>query len=473
MFQSLQIRQGLVGLGLFAAIATVPAVHAADLHVPADFPTITIAINNAVNGDVIVVAPGIYAEALNFGTKRISLISSGGPEVTTINAFQLQSVIRITGGGGTVSDRLIDGFTLTGGRAYRGGGLSISNASATVRNCLFLANEATLSSGGDLGDGGGIYAEIGTLILEDCAFVDNGCSELGGGAYFRHGTTVTANRCHFEGNVAPHGAGLAGRETNLTLHDCTFLLNGTVQLTEIGGGILAWDSTVTADRCRFEANMINDDGSAILARTGATVTLRNSVFVGNIASGGSTPTAAVYSLDAGTSVVMQHCTMVGNSSAGTSALRAFGGTIQFRNGIVWGNAGSGPISAGSGGSVSITYSLVQGGYAGAGNISNNPMLDADLRPLPGSPTIDAGNSTVLAGPDPRDFDDNPRAVNDPATAITGVPIYGLTVDMGAFEFQPVNEGSKPTCPGDLNGDGVIDGADLGLLLSLWGSVCIP
>jgi hypothetical protein len=35
--------------------------------------------------------------------------------------------------------------------------------------------------------------------------------------------------------------------------------------------------------------------------------------------------------------------------------------------------------------------------------------------------------------------------------------------MGAFERQ-----TPPPCPADLNGDGSVDGADLGLLLGAWG-----
>lgn len=55
------------------------------INVPADQPTIQAAINAATNGDTILVAPGTYAENINFGAKAITVASSGCPSVTTID----------------------------------------------------------------------------------------------------------------------------------------------------------------------------------------------------------------------------------------------------------------------------------------------------------------------------------------------------------------------------------------------------
>ena len=78
------------GLGLAA-----PA-RAADLHVPDQFPTIQIALNLASDGDTVVVAPGTYFEAIDFGGKAIEVRSTGGAALTTINALgRATSVVRI------------------------------------------------------------------------------------------------------------------------------------------------------------------------------------------------------------------------------------------------------------------------------------------------------------------------------------------------------------------------------------------
>jgi hypothetical protein len=73
----------------------------------------------------------------------------------------------------------------------------------------------------------------------------------------------------------------------------------------------------------------------------------------------------------------------------------------------------------SGGTPDITYSNVQGGWSGAGNINADPLFaDVDLRLSVGSPCIDAGdNSAVLVA---TDLDGNPRIINN-------------IVDMGAYE----------------------------------------
>ena len=74
-----------------------------------------------------------------------------------------------------------------------------------------------------------------------------------------------------------------------------------------------------------------------------------------------------------------------------------------------------------GGSVAVTYSDVQGGWAGEGNIDADPLFaDADGRLSPGSPCIDAGNNSTVTVT--TDLDGNPR-------------IVGIAVDMGAFEAQ--------------------------------------
>src|SRR5262245_15837686 len=74
----------LVCVGLAAGILTLVA-RADTLHVPSEYPTIQAAIDAAVDGDEIIVAPGTYHEAINFNGKALHLHSSDGPETTIID----------------------------------------------------------------------------------------------------------------------------------------------------------------------------------------------------------------------------------------------------------------------------------------------------------------------------------------------------------------------------------------------------
>src|SRR5207249_11972489 len=62
--------------------------------VPAGQPTIQAAINAASNGDTVLVAPGTYHENINFMGKGITVTSSGGPSVTTIDGGRVGTVVR-------------------------------------------------------------------------------------------------------------------------------------------------------------------------------------------------------------------------------------------------------------------------------------------------------------------------------------------------------------------------------------------
>ncbi len=141
------------------------------------------------------------------------------------------------------------------------------------------------------------------------------------------------------------------------------------------------------------------------------------------------------------------------------------------NCILWGNI---PEEIYDGGTsiTTVTYSDVQGGWPNA----NNTNIDADprfedpnnpdpnlqsLRLKPDSLCIDAGDTKAVPAAIWADLGGNPRVSDDPQTPDTGVSILGVTVDMGAYEFQLCR------IPGDINCDGVVDFKDLAILAGNW------
>jgi hypothetical protein len=95
-------------------------------------------------------------------------------------------------------------------------------------------------------------------------------------------------------------------------------------------------------------------------------------------------------------------------------------TPTLANCILWGDSLDEIFDDGTG-SPNVTYSDVQGGWPGTGNIDTDPLFaDADGRLSFGSPCIDAGNDAAVPPGVTTDLDGNPR-------------IQGVCVDMGAFE----------------------------------------
>src|SRR5215471_4866234 len=130
-------------LTLILFLAVRSAVAATVIHVPGDQPTIQAAINAASNGDTVLVSPGTYTENINFLGKAITVESSNGPKVTTIDGGGLSSVVTFSTNEGSSS--VLSGFTLQNGNAMNfpyveGGGIAIEEASPTIKGNIIQNN---------------------------------------------------------------------------------------------------------------------------------------------------------------------------------------------------------------------------------------------------------------------------------------------------------------------------------------------
>ena len=70
---------------IFIVLSIPVLAPAATLTVPGMFPTIQDAIDAALPGDIVEVAPGTYMENIDFIGKDITVMSVGGPNVTIID----------------------------------------------------------------------------------------------------------------------------------------------------------------------------------------------------------------------------------------------------------------------------------------------------------------------------------------------------------------------------------------------------
>ncbi|MCA9432081.1 MAG: hypothetical protein KC940_16330, partial [Candidatus Omnitrophica bacterium] len=214
-------------------------------------------------------------------------------------------------------------------------------------------------------------------------------------------------------------------------------------------------STYTIDRCLFDRNTnipplnkeekqtgvgLSTKGGAIYSQS-SKGSIVNSLFVDNQARRGSIVSLKETDFE---DVVFQNCTMdIDTDYFGTRGVAwEFGESPKFLNCIF--------VSEGfpyffTLDTADVTYSLIEKGYPGEGNIDANPRFsnreNGDYHLQRGSPCIDSGTDTGLT----EDFDGNDRPVGD--------------YDMGAFEF--------PFLRSDIDGSGKVDSHDLLILQEDW------
>ena len=210
--------------------------------------------------------------------------------------------------------------------------------------------------------------------------------------------------------------------------------------------------------------------------------VNNSLFIGNR---GGDHGGGMHNQDTSSPTVI-NCTFAGNTAVTTGGIwNSSVGTDNspsLTNCILWGNWDDGEPDESAqmdtvNGTPTIDYSIVQGwtgGLGGIGNSGEDPVfvdadgpdnsygtVDDDVRLSPGSPAIDAGDSTAVPADSadldddgdtseqtPLDLDGNLRFIDDPDTDDTGVS-GSAVVDMGPYEYFP-----------DCNGNGLPDACDV-------------
>jgi serine protease len=80
------------------------------IRVPQDVPTIQAGIDAAMNGDTVLVSPGIYVQSLRFNGKNITVTSSDGPATTILDGNGASWVVAIADGEG--QGAVLRGFTI-------------------------------------------------------------------------------------------------------------------------------------------------------------------------------------------------------------------------------------------------------------------------------------------------------------------------------------------------------------------------
>ena len=416
------------------------------LYVPADFSTIQDAINDANNGDTIIVADGIYTGNgncdIDFRRKAITVCSENGPENCIIDCNGTEGKLH-TGflfHSGEDVNAVLDGFTITNGYATGGGGIfCMHHSSPTITNCTISGNKSK-------GSGGGVCCmENSSPRITNCSIIGNSSEYDGGGIICRmSSSSPTITNCTISGNKSKgSGGGISCMEgSNPTISNCSIIGNSSER---DGGGIVCVSSSPTITNCIISGNKSKHYGGGmfnggIFGPNPGNPTVTNCIFTANRAYYGGG--------------------MYNPSSSST-----------VTNCILWADVPSEIY----GGTPIVTYSNVQGGWTGVGNINADPCFadpnneDYHLKSQAGRWDADEGRwtkdevtSLCIDGGDPA----SPIGLEPfPNGGIINMGAYGGTEEASKSYFgEPVCE---TIVAGDINGDCIVNLKDFAFMAFHW------
>jgi len=375
------------------------------------------------------------------------------PDVIDMGAYEFQGEpFSITPNGNNV---LFVDKNVSGGD---GSGNSWNNAIPELRDALNWAQDWDGNADGTLQ----IWVADGTYTPVNPADAQNVTDQE------RQATFQMVNDVKIYGGFAGGEATLDARDWAANLTTLSGDINQSTDLTGNSYSVVTGSGTnntavidgftITmgnADVASGDANNSNRSGGGMYNSLGSP-TVKNNTFTGNTANNGggiynygSLPIITNSIFSGNTAIVdgggmynyFSSSPTITNSTFSENTASSLGGGMYnsesnptLTNSIIWGNT-SGGIFNDEVLTPTVTYSIVQDGYTGTGNLNTDPLfVDAaggDYSLMNTSPAINTGDpatdlSLFPGGPDnPEDLSGNPRVFD------------GLiqTIDMGAYEFQ--------------------------------------
>jgi hypothetical protein len=331
---------------------------------------------------------------------------------------------------GTDATAILDGFTILGGAAVdgigengAGGGIFDANGSATINDCIITQNNAFV--------GGGMFDDgLSAPTVTNCTFTTNSSGSGDAVDNNLESSPIFVNCIFTDGSSSPYGSGVYESQSTSTYTNCTF----TGCSGEDGGAVDISNAQVTFNNCSFTNNVALYGAAVYISvpvnkHTDASATMINCLFANNEAEFDA-GALAVYRLSSVSLIndTFSKNTVTGYDGGGSGGAIDFDTTLESSaiNCIFWADTASSAPEINGSSSIAVSYSDVDGGLSGTGNINENPLfVDAttgNFQVLSSSPVINAGNNSDLPSGDIFDLAGNDR-------------IVGGTVDMGAYEFQ--------------------------------------
>lgn len=244
-------------------LPAIPGMH----RVPEDHPTIQAAIDAALPGETVAVAPGFWDEHLWIRDKAITLRGVAGADRTTISGTAFAGPV-ITVEGAISRGTRIEGFTVSGGHGEQGHGILVRGADVAVRDSRIERNASS-----------GIFNERGDVSLFGCTIDSNQSPVAGGGVRAAGGDTTLVDCTVSRNSAGTFGGGIFAEGGRVQVIDSRISANRTTS-GAWGGGLWAERSDVFASGSAFSGNSSIESGGAAYLR-GGTADLFRCDFSGN------------------------------------------------------------------------------------------------------------------------------------------------------------------------------------------------
>ncbi len=406
-----------------ALLAGLTPLSAATTHYVSTTGELEDAFQNAANGDTIAIAAGTYYPLgiLKIGDRSLTIVGAGSGTTIIDGSLVLNQGKDFFLGRNDKSDVFVDYVRIAGltVRNYETEGIEAGKAQTMeLTDCVVIGSDdgfhiyvyhvddanITLSNCVAYGnDNDGFYLSIEnsdsvSVTIEGCRSYSNVDDGIQIDIENSNSVSVTIEGCRLHDND-DHGLSIpvtASDAASVTVECCHAYGNGDAGFyfdTENSSDASARYDSCTANNNAEEGFDVNSTASPAFS-----LTLTNALSYANaygIKLGpDESPDNGLSNTQGTTSVA--NCTIYGNEyGLCVSSQSGWGPGTFVANCIFWGN--SGEISDFDG-TTTVTYSDIQGGYPGTGNIDADPLFvdaPADLSILQGSPCIDAGTNASV------------------------------------------------------------------------------